>query len=232
MCKALDIGNPTQALTRLDKDEVTLISNEGYREMNFINEPGLYTLVLGSRKTEARAFKRWITHEVVPSIRKHGLYATESTVEAMLNDPDTAIRLLQEIKEERERRKVLETENAAQRQAIADFQPLKQYLDTILSSESTMATSQIAADYDMSARRLNKILHEEGIQHCVNGQWILYREHMGKRYTKSITIPITRSDGNLDTKLHTQWSQKGRLLIHQILTARGIVAVMDRVNAS
>lgn len=232
VCKALDIGNPTQALTRLDKDEVTLISNEGYREMNFINEPGLYTLVLGSRKTEARAFKRWITHEVVPSIRKHGLYATESTVEAMLNDPDTAIRLLQEIKEERERRKVLETENAAQRQAIADFQPLKQYLDTILSSESTMATSQIAADYDMSARRLNKILHEEGIQHCVNGQWILYREHMGKGYTKSITIPITRSDGNLDTKLHTQWSQKGRLLIHQILTARGIVAVMDRVNAS
>lgn len=232
VCKALDIGNPTQALTRLDKDEVTLISNEGYREMNFISEPGLYTLVLGSRKTEARAFKRWITHEVVPSIRKHGLYATESTVEAMLNDPDTAIRLLQEIKEERERRKVLETENAAQRQAIADFQPLKQYLDTILSSESTMATSQIAADYDMSARRLNKILHEEGIQHCVNGQWILYREHMGKGYTKSITIPITRSDGNLDTKLHTQWSQKGRLLIHQILTARGIVAVMDRVNAS
>ena len=63
-------------------------------------------------------------------------------------------------------------------------------------------------------------------------QWILYREHMGKGYTKSITIPITRSDGNLDTKLHTQWSQKGRLLIHQILTARGIVAVMDRVNAS
>ena len=176
VCKALDIGNPTQALTRLDKDEVTLISNEGYREMNFIREPGLYTLVLGSRKTEARAFKRWITHEVVPSIRKHGLYATESTVEAMLNDPDTAIRLLQEIKEERERRKVLEPENAAQRQAIADFQPLKQYLDTILSSESTMATSQIAADYDMSARRL--------------------------------------------------------LLIHQILTARGIVAVMDRVNAS
>ncbi len=55
---------------------------------------------------------------------------------------------------------------------------------------------------------------------------------MGKGYTKSITIPITRSDGNLDTKLHTQWSQKGRLLIHQILTARGIVAVMDRVNAS
>lgn len=75
VCRALDIGNPTQALTRLDDDEVTLISNEGGREVNFINEPGLYSLVLGSRKPEAKAFKRWITHEVIPSIRKTGTYS-------------------------------------------------------------------------------------------------------------------------------------------------------------
>lgn len=84
VCKALDIGNPTQALTRLDEDDVTLISNEGGREMNIVSEPGLYSLVLGSRKPEAKIFRRWITHEVLPSIRKHGLYATESTIEAML----------------------------------------------------------------------------------------------------------------------------------------------------
>ncbi len=91
-----------------------------------------------------------------------------------------------------------------------------------------MATAQIAADYDMSAKALNKILHEEGIQHKVNGQWILYAENMGKGYTKSITIPIIRSDGRPDTKLHTHWTQKGRLLIHEILTKRGILAIMDR----
>ena len=157
------------------------------------------------------------------------ILCTGTGMAVLPKDYPSALRALADAEE---KRLALETENAAQKQAIADFQPLRQYLDTILSRESTMATSQIAADYDMSARRLNKILHEEGIQHCVNGQWILYREHMGKGYTKSITIPITRSDGNLDTKLHTQWSQKGRLLIHQILTARGIVAVMDRVNAS
>lgn len=84
VCKALDIGNPTQALTRLDEDDVTLISNEGGREMNIVSEPGLYSLVLGSCKPEAKIFRRWITHEVLPSIRKHGLYATESTIEAML----------------------------------------------------------------------------------------------------------------------------------------------------
>lgn len=81
ICRALEIGNPSQALTRLDEDEkmTTLISNEGAASgkssMSFVNEPGLYTLVLGSRKPEAKAFKRWITHEVIPAIRKTGTYS-------------------------------------------------------------------------------------------------------------------------------------------------------------
>lgn len=128
--------------------------------------------------------------------------------------------------------KRLEVENEKQRQAIADFQPIKQYVDTILSSARTLTTTQIAADYDMSARALNKILHEEGIQHKVNGQWILYKDHMGKGYTKSKTISITRSDGSPDTVLHTEWTQKGRLMIHKILQSRGIEAVMDRKTSA
>lgn len=127
--------------------------------------------------------------------------------------------------------KTLESENEAQRQAIADFQPIKQYLDTILSSPRTLTTTQIAADYDMSAKKLNRILHEEGIQRYVNNQWILYSKHMGKGYTKSRTIHITRSDGHPDIVLNTEWTQKGRLMIHEILTARGIQAVMDRQTA-
>lgn len=86
VCRALEIGNPSQALTKLDDDEkMTLTSNEGHsgqrggaQSMNVVNEPGLYTLVLGSRKPEAKAFKRWITHEVLPSIRKTGAYATDA----------------------------------------------------------------------------------------------------------------------------------------------------------
>lgn len=127
--------------------------------------------------------------------------------------------------------KTLESENEAQRQAIADFQPIKQYLDTILSSPRTLTTTQIAADYDMSAKKLNRILHEEGIQRYVDNQWILYSRHMGKGYTKSRTINITRSDGQPDIVLNTEWTQKGRLMIHEILTARGIQAVMDRQTA-
>lgn len=149
----------------------------------------------------------------------------EKVERGLPKDYPSALRALADAAEKQMK---LEAENAAQRQAIADFQPIRQYVDTILSSTGTMATSQIAADYDMSARQLNKILHEEGIQRNVNGQWLLYKEYMGKGYTKSITIPITRSDGTPDTKLHTHWTQKGRLLIHEILTARGILAVMDR----
>ena len=128
--------------------------------------------------------------------------------------------------------KSLEAENEQQRQIIADFEPIKHYVDTILESPGAMATSQIAADYDMSARRLNKILHEEGIQHCVNGQWILYRKYMGQGYTKSKTFTFDRSDGRPDAKTQTYWTQKGRLKIHEVLTARGIMAIMDRESAS
>jgi prophage antirepressor-like protein len=80
VCRVLELGNPSQAITRLEDDEKanTLISNEGVRgnpNMTIINEPGLYTLVLGSRKPEAKTFKRWITHEVIPAIRKTGVYS-------------------------------------------------------------------------------------------------------------------------------------------------------------
>ena len=77
VCRALEIGNPSQAITRLDSDETTLISNEGGREINAVTESGLYALVLGSRKPEAKAFKRWITHDVLPTIRQTGGYVSD-----------------------------------------------------------------------------------------------------------------------------------------------------------
>lgn len=190
----------------------------GVQEMTIINESGLYSLVLSSKLPGAKKFRRWVTAEVLPSIRRTGGYQ-------LPKDYLSALRALVAVEEEK---LALRAENEQQRQAIAEFEPVRQYVDTILSSPGTMATTQIAADYDMSAKQLNKILHEEGLQHCVNGQWILYRQHMGKGYTKSETIPIVRSDGRPDTRLITKWTQKGRLLIHEILGRRDILAVMDR----
>lgn len=118
---------------------------------------------------------------------------------------------------------------AQQEQQIAEFQPVRDYVDEILSSTSTLTTTQVAADYDLSARALNQILHEAKIQRNVNGQWILYKSEMGKGYTKSETFTFTRNDGRLDSKIQTKWTQKGRLRIHEILTALGIEAVCKGV---
>lgn len=123
------------------------------------------------------------------------------------------------------------TENERQQQIIADFEPVKQYVDTILQSKDAVTTTQIAADYGMSAKELNRILYQEGVQHKVNGQWILYKKHMGKGLTVSRTIHFYHHDGSPDTKMNTCWTQKGRMMIHNILTGRGIVALMDRERA-
>ena len=122
----------------------------------------------------------------------------------------------------------LKLENSMQKQMIAEFKPVKEYVDTILSSTDTVTVTQIAADYGLSAKALNKILFEEGPIHNVNKQWILYKKHMNRGYTKSETIDVKRADGSVKVVMNTKWTQKGRLKIHEILTAIGIVAEMDR----
>ena len=187
----------------------------------FINESGLFSLALSSKLPKAKKFKRWITKEVIPSIRKHGGYLTPAKIEEVLSNPDTIIKLATELKK-------LRTENQMQAQQIAEFKPIKEYVDLILQSDGTVTTTQIAADYGLSAKKLNKILNEEKIQHRVNDQWILYSNMMNKGYTKSETIDIERSDGRIETKMYTRWTQKGRLKIHEILTGLGFIANYDR----
>lgn len=122
----------------------------------------------------------------------------------------------------------LKLESTVQRQVIAEFKPIKEYVDTILSSEDTVTITQIAADYGISAKALNKILNEQGLIRKVGGQWVLYSNHMQKGYTKSETIDLTRSDGSIKVVMNTKWTQKGRLKIHELLTAIGVMANMDK----
>jgi prophage antirepressor-like protein len=105
--EALDIQNATQALCKLDEDERSMFNIGRQGEANIVNEYGLYNLILASRKPEAKQFKRWITHEVIPSIRKHGMYAKDE----LLDNPDLMIEVLQQLKREREEKKLLQTEN-------------------------------------------------------------------------------------------------------------------------
>lgn len=236
VCEAFGETNYRRVASRLEDDEkgVSQISTPGGKQnMTIVNESGLYSALfamqpekargvcdeyIAKRQAQLRQFKRWVTSEVLPSIRKTGGYA-------LPKDYPSALRALADAEEQKLK---LLAENQRQAQAIADFEPIRQYVDEILESQSAMATSQVAADYDLSAKALNKILYEAGIQRNVNGQWILYKRYMGKGYTKSKTIQFIRSDGRYDSTLQTQWTQKGRMLIHEVLTSRGIQAVMDR----
>ena len=116
VCRALEIGNSSQAISRLDADEkmITLISNEGNKRgnpnMTVVNEPGLYTLILSSRKPEAKAFKRWITHDVIPMIRKTGGYMTDSLLERIQKEPAVIVEFAQALILEKNRVKALECE--------------------------------------------------------------------------------------------------------------------------
>lgn len=206
-------------------------TNGGVQELIFITEGDVYRLIARSRLPEAQKFESWIFDEVLPSIRETGGYIAGAQDMTDMEIVSKAFLIAQKTIEQRDARiHALETDKAALQAEIASFAPVRKYVDEILSSTGTMTTTQIAADYSLSAYKLNKILHEEKIQHKVNGQWILYQSHMGKGYTQSVTIPIVRANGSPDAKLHTQWTQKGRLMIHDILSRRGVRANMDKAG--
>ncbi|HFD3568927.1 TPA: phage antirepressor KilAC domain-containing protein [Enterococcus faecium] len=196
-----------------EEDKLThQISASGQnRNMTIINESGLYSLILKSKLPSAKKFKRWVTSEVLPTIRKTGSYS---------NVPQSFAQALRLAADLEEKNQLLE-------QQIAEYEPKISYLDTILSSTDTVATSQIAADYGMSAIALNKLLNELGVQHKVSGQWILYRKHMNQGYTKSRTSEIPKADGGTKVVMNTKWTQKGRVFIYNLLIAEGYYPQMD-----
>lgn len=197
-------------------------------EMSFITEGDVYRLVARSKLRSAERFESWVFDDVIPSIRQRGAYMTPETIQNVLSNPDLIISLATQLKEAQVKATELAAINAVQEQAIADFEPIKQYVDTILESGNALTVTQIAADYDISAVRLNKILNEESVQRKVNDQWVLYNDYMGKGYTTSKTYKYTHSDGSVGVNVSTLWTQKGRLLIHDILRTRGITPIMDR----
>ena len=205
VAEVLGYSNPQKAVRDHvdleDRGVNEMVTPGGTQNISLINESGLYSLILSSKLPRAKDFKRWVTSEVLPSIRRTGVYVAPEV------NSDMMFQLAQAMRDKEAQISRLTARVEVQQQAIADMEPRLSYLDTILQSEGTMASTQIAADYGMSARKLNKILHEAGIQHNVNGQWILYQKHMGKGYTKSYTVDIVRSDGRPDTKLTTRWTQ-------------------------
>lgn len=194
---------------------------------NFVTEDGLYDVILDSRKPEAKRFRKWVTSEVLPTIRKHGAYMTKDTLERAITEPDFLIQLATTLKEEKAKRLEAEQQCEAQKQIIGEMEKKVSYLDLILSSTSTMTITQIAQDYGMSGQRMNKLLHGLRIQYKVGEQWILYAEYKDKCYVSSETIHFMTNERVPCTTLNTKWTQKGRLFLYDILKKEGILPKME-----
>lgn len=234
ICNVLGIKNVSDCKSRLNQKGVVItdtLTSGGTQKLTYINESNFYKVIFQSRKEEAEKFQDWVTSDVLPSIRKHGMYATDE----LLDNPDLLIAAATKLKEERAARLEAEKKvenltliNAQQNQRIGELQPKATYYDLILQNNSLLAISAIAKDYGMSGTSLNKKLHELGVQYKLGEQWLLYAKYHDKGYTFSKTQNYSRSDGSQGSKLHTYWTQKGRLFIYDLLKQNDILPLIER----
>lgn len=223
VARALGYSNQHDAVGRHCKGVVKhdTLTSGGMQELSFIPEGDVYRLIIRSKLPSAVKFEHWVFDEVLPSIRKRGLYA----IDDVLENPDMLIKALLDLKKEREEKKRLELENAVKAQQIAEMQPKVSYYDIVLACPDLVTITQIAKDFGMSAKKLNKILKEKKIQFKQGKTWFLYQKYAEQGYTQSKTYLY---DEDNHTAMHTLWTQKGRLFIYELLKADGILPVMER----
>lgn len=221
VCRALEINNGRMACARLDDDEkgVSLIDTlGGIQNLTIVNESGLYSLILGSRKPEAKEFKRWVTHDVLPSIRKNGAYIAGQDELSQEELFAKAIIAAQKVIEEREKRIVGLTTQ------VAELLPKASYCDTVLKARNPITVTQIAKDYGMSAVRFNKLLKDLKIQYRSGDCWVLCQKYANNGYTKTSTISLD----DQSAVIHTYWTQKGRLFLYDVLKKNGTLPVVEK----
>lgn len=191
---------------------------------NFIREGDLYRLIVKSKLPAAEQFERWVFDEVLPDIRKHGMYASESLLDDILRNSDLGIKLFTEYKEVKEQARKLQLSNAQQKQIIGELQPKASYYDAILQNNATVPITKIAKDYGMSGRAMNALLKELGVQYKMGNTWLLYQQYADQGYTQSRTHLLD----NGHSVMNTYWTQKGRLFLYDFLkNERGLFPMIE-----
>ena len=234
VARALGYSIPSKAVNTHCKgvSKMEAPTNGGIQKLLFISEGDVYRLVVHSKLPAAEKFERWVFDEVLPSIRKHGIYATDVTVDRIISDPDFGIQLLMQLKDERSKRAALENTVAVQSQQIAEMSPQASYYDLILQSQGAVSISKIAKDYGKSAIWMNQKLSELGVQYYQGHMWLLYQKYAEQGYTQSKSYPIVRKDGTNDCVMNTCWTQKGRLFLYELLKRNGILPLIEKVELS
>jgi anti-repressor protein len=215
LCKVLDLrqGDVAKRLSDGVVSTQPILDSLGRTQnANFVDEDGMFDAILESRKPNARSIRKWVTSEILPSVRKTGGYMMASQEETPEEIMSRALIIAQSTIER------IKEQAKTQERLLIQSAPKVDYFDTVLQSTSTYCTDQIAKELGMTAIALNKKLAKLDIQFRRNEQWVLTAKHVGKGYTKTNTHTHTGTDGFPKSTMSTVWTEAGRLFIHNLLT--------------
>ena len=241
VAQALGYSNTTDALKRhcrcIVKREVPHPqSPEKNLETNFIPESDVYRLIFGSKLEDAEKFQNWIFDDVIPTIRKTGGYVNndELFIETYFSQVEESTKAmlratLATVREVNEKNRQLEQTVGVQSQQIAELQPKATYYDVVLQCEDLISITAIAKDYGKSARWMNNYLHEKGVQYRQGDIWLLYQTYAERGYTSTKTFKY-EDGGENHVKVHTYWTQKGRLFIYELMKSDGHLPIIEQEN--
>lgn len=208
VCDALKHTNSRRAIAKLvDEGDVTkryTPTKSGNQVMTFINESGLYALILSSKLESAKRFKHWVTSEVLPSIRKQGGYMVVRPDESNEVILARALQIMHATLQRRD-------------EQIAKLQPRADYADHVLDSVSCFTVTQIGKELNMTGHDLNVLLCQMGIQYVQSGQYLLYADYARQGLAKNRTFSREANDGTLYTRTYLVWTERGRDFIHRLL---------------
>lgn len=220
VAKTLGYKNPSDATNKHCKKAVKTWGSDSLgrrQKFKIIPESDVYRLIIKSNLPSAEKFESWVMEEVLPQIRKHGMYATDE----LLDNPDLLIEVATKLKEERTLRLIAE-------QRVNELQPKADYYDRILNNKGLVTVSTIAKNYGMSAVSFNKLLHELGIQFNQSGTWLLYSKFQDKGYTHIEPFDYEDKNGNPQVKTRMKWTQKGHIFLYETLKKNNYLPMIER----
>ncbi len=220
VAKTLGYKNPSKATNDHCKKAIETWGNDSLgrrQKFKIIPESDVYRLIIKSNLPSAEKFESWVMEEVLPQIRKHGMYATDE----LLNNPDLLIEVATKLKEEKTLHLIAE-------QRVNELQPKADYYDRILNNKGLVTVSTIAKNYGMSAVSFNKLLHELGIQFNQSGTWLLYSKFQDKGYTHIEPFDYEDKNGNPQVKTRMKWTQKGHIFLYETLKKNNYLPMIER----